>query len=140
MDVVLSPEEINAYLEDVFPQLGGGLRAIHAEGGTLTAVMEIGDRHLRPGNTISGPTMFTLADCAFYMCALSVVGKKALTVTTSCTINFMRKPALGDLRAEARILKRGKSLIVGDVLIFGAGQEKPVAQASLTYSIPPEVG
>ena len=68
---------------------------------------------------------------------LAMIGRQALTVTTSCTINFMRKPALGDLIAEARILKLGRSLIVGDVMLYSDGMELPVAQASLTYSIPP---
>ena len=92
---------------------------------------------LRPGGTVSGPAMFTLADCAFYVATLAMIGREALTVTTSATINFMRKPAPGDLIGEARILKLGRSLSVGDVMLHSEGQEAPVAQASLTYSIPP---
>ena len=81
--------------------------------------------------------MFALADCAFYMATLALVGREALTVTTSAAIDFMRKPAPGGLVAEARVLKLGRSLSVGDVLIFSEGVEGPVARASLTYSIPP---
>ena len=72
---------------------------------------------LRPGGTVSGPAMFTLADCAFYVATLAMIGREALTVTTSATINFMRKPAPGDLIGEARILKLGRSLSVGDVML-----------------------
>ena len=91
---------------------------------------------LRPGGTVSGPAMFALADCAYYMATLALVGREALTVTTSAAIDFMRKPAPGGLVAEARVLKLGRSLSVGDVLIFSEGVEGPVARASLTYSIP----
>ena len=70
------------------------------------------------------------------MATLALIGREALTVTTSAAIDFMRKPAPGGLVAEARVLKLGRSLSVGDVLIFSEGVEGPVARASLTYSIP----
>lgn len=137
MQPVLSAQEIESYLAEVFPQLAGRFRVADLGPMRLTATMAITDADLRPGGTVSGPAMFTAADCAFYMVTLAMIGRQALTVTTSCTINFMRKPDLGDLRAEARILKLGRALCVGDVMIFSQGGDKPVAQASLTYSIPP---
>ena len=48
----------------------------------------------------------------------------------------MRKPAQADLIGKATVLKLGRSLIVGDVMIFSEGMDKPVARASLTYSVP----
>jgi uncharacterized protein (TIGR00369 family) len=81
--------------------------------------------------------MFALADCAYYMATLALIGREALTVTTNCSIDFMRKPGPGDLIAEARVLKLGRTLSVGDVLIFSPGVEGVIARASLTYSIPP---
>jgi len=99
--------------------------------------MTMNEGDLRPGGTVSGPAMFTLADCAYYLATLAMIGPKALTVTTSCTVNFMRKPGPGSMEAEARILKLGRSLSVGDVLLYSEGMSQPVAQASLTYSIPP---
>ena len=87
---------------------------------------------------MSGPAMFSLADVAAYVAVLANVGRQALAVTTHCSIDFMRKPASGvDLLAEARVLKMGKVLAVIDVLLFSEGSDKPVAHASLTYSIPP---
>jgi uncharacterized protein (TIGR00369 family) len=98
----------------------------------------VADRHLRPGGTVSGPAMFGLADVAMYLAILSRIGPVALAVTTNCAIDFMRKPAAGrDLVAEARVLKLGRALAVGDVMIFSDGSDAPVARASLTYSIPP---
>ncbi|MEO0913278.1 MAG: PaaI family thioesterase [Pseudomonadota bacterium] len=137
MELKLTAHELHAFLEEVFPQLGGRIRAVDVKPGTLTAEMRAAEQDLRPGGTVSGPAMFTLADCAFYMAVLSVIGKEALTVTTSCSINFLRKPAPGSLFADARILKLGKRLAVGDVLIYSDAPARPVAQASLTYAIPP---
>ena len=98
-------------------------------------------KHLRPGGTVSGPTMFALADVCVYLAILGMVGPKALAVTTNCSIDFMRKPAAAtDLIAECTLHKLGKVLAVGDVLIRSEGQEAPVARATLTYSIPPEKG
>lgn len=99
------------------------------------------ERHLRPGGTVSGPAMFALADVSVYLAILSMIGPKALSVTTNCSIDFMRKPAANvDLICQARILKLGRILAVGDCLLFSDGLEDPVARASLTYSIPPKSG
>jgi uncharacterized protein (TIGR00369 family) len=81
--------------------------------------------------------MFMLADCAFYAATLAQIGPEPLTVTTSLTINFMRKPSLSDLIAEARILKLGRTLSVGDVTLASEGDARPVAHCAVTYAIPP---
>jgi uncharacterized protein (TIGR00369 family) len=100
--------------------------------------MPVATRHLRPGGTGSGPSIFALADVAMYLAILSRVGPVALAVTTNCAIDFMRKPVAGrDLRAEARLLKLGRTLAGGDVLVFSDGEPAPVARAGLTYSLPP---
>ena len=93
------------------------------------------ERHLRPGGTISGPTIFTLADLAFYQLTLSLIGPVPLAVTTQLNLSFMRRPDPGLLEATATMLKLGRRLAVGDVLI--EGEEGPVAHAQVTYSIPP---
>ncbi|MBY8975547.1 PaaI family thioesterase [Rhodobacteraceae bacterium NNCM2] len=99
--------------------------------------MPVDDSHLRPGGTVSGPSMFTLADCAFYVAVLAMIGREALTVTTNLNINFLRKPEAVDLIGEARILKLGKLLATGDVTLYSEGSDKPVAHATTTYAIPP---
>jgi uncharacterized protein (TIGR00369 family) len=95
------------------------------------------ERQLRPGGTISGPAMMTLADTAMWAVLLAMIGPEALSVTTNLNINFLRKPEQKDLIAEVRLLKLGKRLAVGDVTIFSDGDAQPVAHATLTYSIPP---
>ncbi|MEM7211378.1 MAG: PaaI family thioesterase [Pseudomonadota bacterium] len=136
---VLTAEEVQAFIDEVFPQQKGILHADAIGPMTATARMNIGYEHLRPGGTVSGPAMFTVADCAFYMAVLGMIGRQALTVTTNMSINFLRKPASGaDLVCEARILKLGKLLATGDATVRSEGQDAPVAHATVTYAIPPK--
>lgn len=137
-DLKLDQAGLHDFLRREFPQVAESITVTRVAPMALTAQMRISDSHLRPGGTVSGPTMFTLADVAMYLAVLSMIGPKALAVTTNCAIDFMRKPLPNhDLRAEARILKLGRSLAVGDVLIFSDGDPvAPTARASLTYSLP----
>jgi uncharacterized protein (TIGR00369 family) len=106
----------------------------------LVLRLKVAERHLRPGGTVSGPSIFALADVAMYLAILARIGPVALAVTTNCAVDFMRKPAAGrDLLGEARVLKLGRSLAMGDVMILSEGAPEPVARASLTYAIPPGV-
>jgi uncharacterized protein (TIGR00369 family) len=140
MEPKLTAAELTAFLEEVFPQVRGLM--VIEEVGTMRARlrMPIGHGHLRPGGTISGPSMFTLADCAFYVATLAMIGREALTVTTNLNINFLRKPAARDLIGEARVLKLGKLLSVGEVTLYTEGDDRPVAHATMTYAIPPKGG
>jgi uncharacterized protein (TIGR00369 family) len=95
-----------------------------------------GEQSLRPGGTVSGPSMFALADTALYVAVLASVGPKLLAVTTNMSINFLRKPAPGDIIAECRLIKLGKRLAIGDVFIHSQALSEPVAHAVGTYSIP----
>ena len=137
MDLRLSIPELQAFVDEVFPQQRGRFEVIELRPYFARVRMVAREADLRPGGTVSGPAMFALADCAYYMATLAMIGREALTVTTSCAIDFMRKPRPGALVADARILKLGRILSVGDVLIRSEGVEEPVARAGLTYSIPP---
>ena len=92
---------------------------------------------IRPGGTIAGPVMMSLADLAVYGAVLSMIGPVELAVTTNLNINFLRRPLPGDVIAEARILKLGKRLAVGEVRLFRDGEDELVAHVTATYSIPP---
>jgi uncharacterized protein (TIGR00369 family) len=130
---------LQAFLAQDFGQIGEDFVVDRADRAGVALRMRVADRHLRPGGTVSGPSIFLLADVAMYLAILARIGPVALTVTTNCAIDFLRKPAAGrDLVGEARLLKLGRSLAVGDVLVFSDGTAEPVARASLTYSIPPE--
>ena len=136
MNQLMTKEELNDFLEKEFPQVNKNFEILKVSNKNFSMLMHISSEHLRPGATVSGPTMFLLADVSFYLATLSVIGPKSLTVTTNCSINFLRKPNEKNLISEARILKLGKTLSVGDVLIYSEDIDEPVAHASLTYSIP----
>jgi uncharacterized protein (TIGR00369 family) len=135
----MSAEEIGTLLSSEFPQAffpGCGLSIERVGHGDVRVRRAYREEHLRPGGTISGPTMMELADFAMYVAVFSAVGPQPLAVTTNLNINFLRKPAQADLIADARLMKVGKRLAVGEVSIYSAGQAEPVAHVTSTYSIP----
>lgn len=138
MDPVLTAEDLTAFLIEVFPQIEGETSIESVGPMTATMRLHVAERHLRPGGTISGPSMFMLADVAFYVAVLAMIGREPLTVTTGLSINFLRKPALADLIGSARILKLGRTLAVGDATLYSEGDTRPVAHATVTYAIPPK--
>lgn len=141
MDAKLTAQEMMDFLQEVFPQVKDDFAIDHMDGETVTMRLLTAERHLRPGGTVSGPSMFALADVTAYIATMAPVGREALAVTTSCSMDFMRKPEGGvDLIAKGRLLKLGRALTVTDVLIYSEGSDKPVARASMTYSIPPNPG
>lgn len=139
MDLQMDRAALQAFLIRDFGQVAADFVVESADASGLTLRLAVAARHLRPGGTVSGPAMFALADVAMFLAILSRIGPVALAVTTNCSMDFMRKPAAGrDLLAKARLLKLGRNLAVGDVMIFSEGQEDAVARAGLTYAIPPE--
>lgn len=133
---VMSVDDITAFLNHEFPQHIG--RVIGLGKNTADMRLDVSDDHLRPGGTVSGPTMMALADVCLYVAILAQIGPVALAVTTSLNINFLRKPVPEKaILAEARLLKLGKRLAVGEISIFSEGEEEPVAHVTATYSIPP---
>ena len=136
MEQKMTIEELESFLQKEFPQVGTQYRIKSFENATMVIQMMAEDRHLRPGGTVSGPALFALADVAVYLIVLAYIGPRALAVTTNCSIDFMRRPTPGNLLAETKLLKLGRRLAVGNVLIYSEGQENPVVRANLTYSIP----
>ena len=146
MDVDESPTASRITREGFFRILREGMPAWSAtpleiltlERGRVVLRLTPGPENMRPGGTVAGPLLFALADLATYAAVLSVVGAVPLAVTTDATIHFLRRPRPGPLVARGRILKHGRRLAVGDVLIEHEGEpDAPVAHAVMTYSIPP---
>jgi len=128
--------EIQAFLAEEFPQATIEVLAADEKGARVR--QPIGFSHLRPGGTVSGPTMMALADTAAYVAIFGRLGIIPLAVTTSLNINFMSKPAPDRaLIADAELLKVGTRLVVADARIYSEGEPTLLAQASITYSIPP---
>lgn len=139
MSVVVTVPELEAFLAREFPQaFGPGCpHSVVSLGPRMATVrLEAGEEQLRPGGTISGPAMMGLADVAVYVALLGQIGLVPLAVTTNLSINFLRKPPPGELFADARIIKLGKRLAVGDVGLRGAESADLVAHCVATYSIP----
>ena len=137
MEPKLTVAEVQAFLEREFPQVSKDFQVVELGSMTARLRMEPETRHLRPGGTISGPTLFQLADCAVYLCLIAMVGPEALAVTTNASIDFMRKPDANQaLIADVTLLKLGRGLVVGDVHITSENSDALVARATLTYSRP----
>jgi uncharacterized protein (TIGR00369 family) len=133
----MSAAELEEFIKSHFPHVDEPLVRVEAvEENQARIRLPYHDRHLRPGETISGPSLMTLADTAMYVALLAMIGPVALAVTTNLNINFLRKPAKADVIGYCKILKLGKQLAVGEVMMFSEGDEAPVAHATVTYSIP----
>jgi uncharacterized protein (TIGR00369 family) len=139
MPVVMTIDELERFLAAEFPQVfnaGSGLAIEAVWDGGCRVRQTFREGSVRPGGTISGPTMMALADFAMYVAVLAAIGPVPLAVTINLNINFLRKPAQRDLIAETRLLRLGRSLATGEVSIQSDGEEEPVAHATSTYSIP----
>jgi len=139
MTPVMTEAELTAFMARAFPQAADDFLVEHLTEDGIVMRLKVAEKHLRPGGTVSGPSIFGLADVAVYLAILSRIGPVALAVTTNGAVDFLRKPAAGvDLLAEVRLLKLGRVLAVGDVLIRSEGMAAPVARSNMTYSIPPK--
>mgnify|MGYP000680331000 FL=1 len=139
--LAMGAEALSAFMAREFPQVAADFAIERVAPREIDVRLRVDERHLRPGGTVSGPSMFALADVSVYLAVLAMIGPEALAVTTGCSMDFMRKPAAGtDMIARCRLLKLGRVLAVGDVLLYSEGMDEPVARASMTYSIPPARG
>jgi uncharacterized protein (TIGR00369 family) len=135
----MSVPELEKFLHDEFPQAfrGGDISIESADGTTCLLRQRYSEMMLRPGGTVSGPTLMALADFAMYVVLLSAIGPIGLAVTTNLNINFLRKGRPGqDVLAAARLLKLGKRLAVGEVNLLSGTSPDPIAHVTSTYSIP----
>jgi uncharacterized protein (TIGR00369 family) len=133
---LLGVDELNAILTHGFPAVD----TPHVEDVSDDSVIvsySVNENHARPGGTLSGPVMMSLADTSAWIAIMSQIGPVVLAVTTSLHIDFLRKPQLTDLMARTRMLKLGKRLAVVEVELYSRGETDIVAKAQVTYSIPP---
>lgn len=131
----MTRDQMATFLSREFPQTKCIVEAV---GGQSARVKHaIGFDELRPGGTVSGPVLMAIADVALYVAILGEIGLQPLTVTTNLSINFLRKPSSeADIIGDCKLLKVGKTLIVGEVYLYSDGQEEPVAHVVGTYSVP----
>ena len=132
----LNTESLTDFLHSVYPQTALSMTIEALEPMELVLRQKIDSNDVRPGGTVSGSAIFSIADCAFYCALLAMIGPNEQAVTSNISINFMRRPKPTDLIGHARILHLGRSLAMGDCSIYSEGDPKIVALASITYSLP----
>ena len=135
MPPLLNATELESFFYEGFPMSSEGSVVVEDLGDdTIRIRMKVGEGNLRPGATLSGPTLFTLADTVAWLLTVAHLGPGRDAVTSSMTINYLRRPQLADLLGEGRLLKLGKRLSVVDVLVYSEGSPDPVVQATVTYA------
>ena len=128
-------QQISDFMAESFPQSKVSIDAVDADSATIRH--RIGIDELRPGDTVAGPVLMAVADAALYVAIFGRLGIVPLAVTTSLTVNFLRKPASGqDIVGVCKLMKAGRSLAVGEVWLYSAGSDEPVAHAVGTYALP----
>ena len=124
MKLQFSISELSSYLDEVFPQIVNRYRIVDLKQGYARVIQNITQENLRPGGTVSGPTIFSLVDIGMYILLLAHIGKEPLAVTTNCSIDFLKKPTMDEeLFADCNLLKLGKTLVVGEVLVKSSEKE-----------------
>lgn len=134
--VAMVPAELDAFLADAFPQLTLPFRVTRADDDGVELVQPFDDTHLRPGGTVSGPTLMSLADTVAYVAVVSRIGPEFLTVTSHLAIDFLRKPTAAGLRATGEVLKLGRRQALIAVRIHSEDSDELVAHATATYALP----
>lgn len=134
----MTADQLREFLRSVFPQARSERMSIDVvEARRLVFRYRAEEDDLRPGGTVSGPTLMAISDLGMYLALLAAIGPVALAVTTNLNINFLRKPPPGELVVETLLLKLGQQLAVGEVFVRGQGDRDPLTHATVTYSIPP---
>ena len=128
-------KDLKDHFEQVFFQKASRFDFLEIDDGHSLVKLIPKEDDLRPGNTVSGPVMFEIADCAFYAAVL-FKDPDPMSVTVNCSMNFFKRPKASDLFAKAAILKFGQKLVVGEVTIYSGSLENSVAQAMMTYARP----
>ena len=137
MKLQFSISELSSYLDEVFPQVVYRYRIVDLQQVYARVIQNITQENLRPGGTVSGPTIFSLVDIGMYILLLAHIGKEPLAVTTNCSIDFLKKPTMDEeLFADCNLLKLGKTLVVGEVLVKSSDKEALLARSSITYYRP----
>jgi uncharacterized protein (TIGR00369 family) len=132
----LAAAEITEFLNEVFPGAMERFAIEHVQPMSARVRMRYSEFQLRPGGTLSGPSLMGLADTAIWVALLGMIGREPLSVTSHLDIDFLRKPAAADVIGHATLHKLGKRLAVGDVLMYSDGETQPCARSSVTYAIP----
>jgi uncharacterized protein (TIGR00369 family) len=135
----LSAEAVTELVDQAFPQIHAAGRVMEIEQigpDTARVRMRLNDRNTRPGGTISGPAMFTLADFSIYAALLGRLGAPAIpAVTSNLNITFLMRPPPRDVIAETRLVRVGRRLAYAEVALYSDGGSEMIAHATGTYAL-----
>ncbi|QXC60969.1 PaaI family thioesterase [Aquihabitans sp. G128] len=134
--VAMDPDQLNAFLSAAFPGAEHWIQVVRADDDGVELRQPFADGQLRPGGTISGPTLMTLADTVAYVAVVSRIGPEFLTVTSHLAMDFLRKPPPAALRATGELLKLGRRQALVAVRIYSEANDELVAYATSTYALP----
>ncbi|MBF4456182.1 PaaI family thioesterase [Acinetobacter sp. SK-43] len=135
--MILAKEQIISFLAQEFPQALEKTSIVEITPKGAELLYRVDQSDLRPGQTVSGPTLMLVADFALYVAILGDLGLVAMAVTTNMTINFFRKPnGMQNIQAVCKLIKVGKTLVTGEVWLYSVGDDEPVAHVIGTYAIP----
>ena len=98
-----------------------------------------GEALLRPGGTVSGPVLMGLADVAMWVALLTLTEGRDESLTSSLSITFLRPPPQGAVLAEARVIKRGRTLSYGEIFLRAEGAEQPCAHVTTSWAAVPRL-
>ena len=134
----ISQHEFEQLVKEHLPFIGAlNIQIECLEAGKATLRLPFREDFIRPGGSVSGPVQLGFADIVMYAVVMSVLGRIEMACTTNLTCNFLSRPRPVDLLGCGQILKLGKRLAVGEVMLYSDGDSAPVAHVTCTYSIPP---
>lgn len=132
----MTPEELNDFLATAFPYGELPMWVTRADGTEVELLWRYDERSLRPGGTISGPTLMTLADTVAYVAVVARIGPEPLTVTSHLAMDFVRKAPPGNLRSTGELLKLGRRQALIAIRIWSEASGELVGYATSTYALP----
>ena len=136
----LTVEAVDRLIDEHFPGVHATGRWIRIESvadRTARCRLQPSPQSIRPGGTISGPAMFALADLTIYVALIGTLGVPAIAaVTSNLNINFLLRPALADIVADARIIRLGRRSAYAEVQLYSEGNPEMIAHATGSYAIP----
>ncbi|MBX6741772.1 MAG: PaaI family thioesterase [Acetobacteraceae bacterium] len=128
--------EIQAIVRAGVPLAGAwNVEVLAAAEGCALVRLPFREDLLRPGNTVSGPALMGLADVAMWAALLGVTGGKDESVTSTMTVNFLRPVGARAVLAEARIVKRGKRMVFGEILMRAEDSDEVAVHVTTTWAV-----
>ena len=112
------------------------LRVLEARAGEVTLALPVTQQHVHEGGVLCGQTMMAAADTAMVLAVMTRLGGFKPMTTVQLQTSFLRPVSgqSGAARIIARVLRMGRSLVFGEILVLSADDEL-AAHATTTYAL-----